>query len=208
MGSSRYSGIFAILNVSNGKVYIGQSSNIEQRLGEHRKLLGKGRHENTHLQKAFTKYGVGSFAFGIVCLCQSSELDKQENTWIEKMGSWKRSRGYNVERFARGMGPRSKEAIKSMSLAATGRVFTADHRKKLSESLKGKPKSFRSEEHKKKLSEYRGERSSQKGSHWVHNPITLENFKIRPGEADPEGTVRGRFISEEQRKKMLKGPRE
>ena len=54
-------GIYRILNTINNKFYIGSSVNLRKRLYEHRRLLRLGKHENYHLQNAFTKYGEENF---------------------------------------------------------------------------------------------------------------------------------------------------
>lgn len=54
-------GIYQIKNKINGKVYIGQSINIEKRLKRHLNDLRKLKHRNQHLQNAFNKYGEKSW---------------------------------------------------------------------------------------------------------------------------------------------------
>ena len=54
-------GIYKIENKVNGKVYIGQSIDIEKRWKSHISYLNKGIHRNKHLQSAWDKYGEGNF---------------------------------------------------------------------------------------------------------------------------------------------------
>lgn len=49
------SGIYIIQNTNDGKVYIGQSVNINRRLKDHIRLLKLGKHKNTYLQRAYDK---------------------------------------------------------------------------------------------------------------------------------------------------------
>jgi group I intron endonuclease len=80
-------GVYSITNLADGKRYIGQSAGVEKRLGEHKSLLKHGRHKNSHLQNAFSKYGYDSFSFDILCECSESELDSLECHWISFYGT-------------------------------------------------------------------------------------------------------------------------
>ena len=63
-------GIYMIQNKVNGKIYIGQSVNIEDRWGEHKYELNKGYHHNKHLQRSWNKDGQENFEFTIICECE------------------------------------------------------------------------------------------------------------------------------------------
>jgi group I intron endonuclease len=60
------SGIYEIVNTSNGKRYVGQAINLSKRTYEHRRRLTIGCHPNTALQAAFHKYGAQSFEIRIL----------------------------------------------------------------------------------------------------------------------------------------------
>lgn len=60
------SGIYRIVNTTNGKSYIGSSVNMANRWRQHRQLLRLGKHHSQHLQNAWKKYGESSFRFDIV----------------------------------------------------------------------------------------------------------------------------------------------
>lgn len=51
-----YAGVYMIKNITNKKVYIGSSRNIEQRLQCHRNALRSGTHRNKALQEDFNKH--------------------------------------------------------------------------------------------------------------------------------------------------------
>ena len=55
------SGIYKILNKSNGKCYIGSSCNLNKRKYQHFNSLMKNKHYNLYLQKSFNKYGKDNF---------------------------------------------------------------------------------------------------------------------------------------------------
>lgn len=88
--------IYKITNKVNGKVYIGQTVKpIEKRWQEHQR--GKdyyGRSEyNTHLKKAFRKYGLNNFIVEQVEKCPDSKLSERECYWIKYYDSF--NNGYN-----------------------------------------------------------------------------------------------------------------
>lgn len=70
-------GIYQIENKINGKKYIGQSIEIENRWKKH--LNAK---DNFLIHKAIKKYGKENFNFSIIEECNLLELDDKENYWI------------------------------------------------------------------------------------------------------------------------------
>jgi group I intron endonuclease len=58
-------GIYTITCAKTGRVYIGQSIHIQTRWTSHRWHLARGIHGNSHLQRAWAKYGAKSFVFAI-----------------------------------------------------------------------------------------------------------------------------------------------
>ena len=67
-------GIYIIENIDDKKVYIGSSVNLENREYKHFWMLGKGIHDNNHLQNSFDKFGLDSFKFSIIEECDESLL--------------------------------------------------------------------------------------------------------------------------------------
>lgn len=90
--------IYVIQNISNSKVYVGQTANLARRKREHFHLGYKSR-TNKHLYNAMKKYGVDSFVFMPL---ESFDLDQDaydaEVFWIEYFRSWDRNYGYNESR--------------------------------------------------------------------------------------------------------------
>lgn len=76
------SGIYQIENKVNSKVYIGSSNNIERRWQKHKALLRHGKHQNSHLQAAWNKYGEDNFIFSIIELCSIDSLLDREQYFI------------------------------------------------------------------------------------------------------------------------------
>lgn len=88
-------GIYKITNNVNGKVYIGQSINIEVRWKDHINTLNKNRSHSVLLQRAWNKYGQENFSFEILELCSEDMLDDVEIKYIEFYDACRN--GYNIE---------------------------------------------------------------------------------------------------------------
>lgn len=86
-------GIYAIENIINKKVYIGQSNNILLRFSNHKYELNNNKHFNSHLQRAWYKYGKENFIFKILCECNPQELNEKEIYFIDLYCSFEY--GYN-----------------------------------------------------------------------------------------------------------------
>lgn len=89
-----YWGVYWIRCLVTGRVYIGSSMDVANRLDTPRKLLNKGTHHSTKLQNAWTKYGEASFDMELIdpvyCL---EDLRDSEIHYIELYDSYKN--GYN-----------------------------------------------------------------------------------------------------------------
>ena len=87
-------GIYKITNSITDKVYIGQSTNIKNRIKNHKTALKGGYHKNNHLQKSFNKYGDDCFTFNIVTIVENQKLlDWFEQYYIHLYDSYRN--GYN-----------------------------------------------------------------------------------------------------------------
>lgn len=62
----RLAGVYYIKNNINGKIYIGESTDIPSRWRSHIIDLRNGEHDNTALQDDYLKYGYNNFSFGIL----------------------------------------------------------------------------------------------------------------------------------------------
>jgi len=82
-------GIYKITNKQNGKVYIGQASNIERRLREHRQ-----RRTQT-IDNYINVLGVDNFTFEVLEECNADELDMKEQQYIDIYDSI--NNGYNYQ---------------------------------------------------------------------------------------------------------------
>ena len=58
--------IYKIVNIVDGKVYIGSAIDFEYRKNSHISTLRRNKHRNCHLQNAWNLYGEGCFRFEII----------------------------------------------------------------------------------------------------------------------------------------------
>jgi len=172
-------GIYKLVNVINGDIYIGQSTNLKRRIYRHFNELKHNNHCNKHLQNAFNKYGKDNFKFIIVVLCEIEELTRYEQELINKLkplyniknecslggalGS-KHTKEEKIKISESQKGDKgfwygkhqSEESNKKRSEKLKNRIFSDEHRKKLSEANIGNKHMLgkhRTEETKRKISE-------------------------------------------------------
>lgn len=82
--------IYLIINLINGKQYVGQTIyTAEQRFKQH--LRG-----DLYIDKAIRKYGVENFKLEVLCRCRTKEkLNEKERYWAKKLNTYVPN-GYNV----------------------------------------------------------------------------------------------------------------
>lgn len=90
-------GIYKITNKINGKLYIGQSVEIESRWTRHKRELNGFKHKNKHLERAWHKYGKENFTHEIIEICDREVLDEREKFWIAYFNSNDYKYGYNQD---------------------------------------------------------------------------------------------------------------
>ena len=101
-------GIYQILNLINGKRYIGSAAGrgFDDRWDKHRKQLGNKQHHSIKLQRAWDKYGVDSFVFEIIEKCESVDCIRREQHYLDTVlfASCNNNKfnklGYNICRIA------------------------------------------------------------------------------------------------------------
>lgn len=78
-----FAGIYVIRNIHTGNGYVGQSVNLRKRIADHFNLLRRGAHPNSHLQRAFAKYGEAAFTYDFEVVCEdAAELDMLEEAYL------------------------------------------------------------------------------------------------------------------------------
>ena len=201
--------VYIHTNKINGKMYVGQTvhgNNPEKRWNN-----GKGYSSSTYFYSAIEKYGWDNFDHQIIASnLTKSEADNFEKLLIKELNTMNKKVGYNLTAGGDGN---------------VGYSPSDETRQKISNSLKGQPRSREaiektrrallgthlSEETKKKLSESKkgkqnpmygvglcGEKNGMYGKH--HSEETREKLRqIFSGEGSPNY---GKSMSEEQKKKL------
>lgn len=92
-------GIYALINKTNNKYYIGQSKNISKRVYGHFYCLRNKKHKNLKLQRAYDKYGKDNFNFIILEKIEKYNKDVltgMEDKFINEFDSI--HNGYNIKK--------------------------------------------------------------------------------------------------------------
>lgn len=113
-------GIYKITSPS-GRVYIGQSVNIENRLSSYRHLKCLTQ---TRLLRSLKKYGFENHSFEIIMECEQKDLNFWEEYFIWDLDTFGTKNGLNL-RSGGGSSLNSDETKKRMSEAQKGRVVSA-----------------------------------------------------------------------------------
>lgn len=155
--AEKISGIYKIECLVNGKVYIGQSVDINRRLRTHKSMLKNNNHKNNYLQRSWNKHSEENFTFEIIENCKEN-ICEREIYWIDFYNSLKD--GYNLT--AGGLGGQlgstwteerkehirnklygkklSKETKTKIKLSRIGKTLSTETKLKISMSLKDKYK--------------------------------------------------------------------
>ena len=91
-------GIYKITNLVNGKCYIGQSVDIEDRWLKHKtSAFDSNRKEYEYpIYRAIRKYGIDNFSFDVVEKCEEDDLNQLEIYYIDYFQSHFYKNGYNL----------------------------------------------------------------------------------------------------------------
>ena len=195
-----YAGVYEIRNTTNEHSYIGSSINIAGRLVNHKKALKKHQHSNVYLQNAYNKYGEESFVFSPLLYC-----DSNNTLFFEQMCFDGLCPQYNFGKTA--VAPMlgitlTKEQKRKLSIAMIGNKNgvglkgheqSEEHKRKLSESQKGKPRY-----------EWIGRHHTKKTKQLMS--IAAKNRSYRPLSEEHKLNIsksnKGKVCSEETKQKM------
>lgn len=121
-------GIYKIISPS-GKVYIGQSKNIEKRLSQYKRLQCKYQKA---LHGSFIKYGVENHIFEVVVKCLPEELNINELKYIQEFDSYRN--GLNMTKG----GETSPMSYPEIAVKMVGKKHSEESKLKRGSTLKSK----------------------------------------------------------------------
>lgn len=176
MSIYKKNGIYGIRNKINNKVYVGKTEvNFGDRWDSHKSKLRYNRHDNSHLQRAWNKYGEENFEFYIIeessPVWNSETFNEKEKQYIKKYKDCKMA--YNMSEGGDG---------------ALGCHLSEETKRKIGEKNRINDLGRKaSEETKKKMSEAQKKRK--------HTPESIEKMKR---------IHKGKVITQETRKKISK----
>jgi len=124
----RDSGIFAIVNTENDKVYVSASIEMARRQAFYRHLLCDGVFFNASLQEAWQQFGESVFEFGVLEAVGPEGLAERKQHWID----FYRMRGGVYNSLSDGR--HSEEMRRRTSEAVTGREVSEETRDKVAKS--------------------------------------------------------------------------
>lgn len=119
------SGIYEIVNLVNGKRYVGSACNLKQRKIDHWKLLRRGTHHSRYLQASWNKYGEDAFEFRLIeSVAEKERLVEREQHYFDILKP-----EYNIAKKAGScLGVRhTAEAKAKMSAKHKGKKLSAEH---------------------------------------------------------------------------------
>lgn len=156
------SGVYGIVNLFNDKIYVGSAAHFSDRFSWHYRALENNKHHNKLLQDAWFKYGEDSFIFFVIE--RTEKLLEREQVWLNrfsghsynlyfkagsplgtkhtaeakiKIGDWSRGKPKSAEtkaKMAEAARNRSETWRANHSAAMKKRVFSEEHRRKISEA--------------------------------------------------------------------------
>jgi group I intron endonuclease len=198
-------GIYYIINKLNGHKYIGSSVDIETRWKQHKCMLRGDCHDNSHLQRAWDKYGENAFEFKIMAYTDPDKAVVLEEFMLQNYFD---RFEYNIAESA--VAPmlgreHTEEAKQKMSESHIGKIFSEEHKQKMSEALSGKNHPLygkrRSEETKLKISKAQ----SGENGYWFGETFSEEHKqKLSEAHAGENNSFYGRYHTEEAKRKMSK----
>jgi len=175
-------GIYKITSPS-GKIYIGQSINLEERFYHYQK--GKNYKTQTRLRYSIEKHGIENHLFEILHLCAVEELNTQERYYQE---------------FFDVLGPNGLNCRLQQSDEKTGKNSTESNKKR-SETMKGKNKGARPDVSERNKAVHKGKTISEKHKQQISDKLKGKTFSEERNKKISESS-KGRAKTEEHKKNL------
>lgn len=125
--------IYGLQCTINGKIYIGQTNNVQRRKCEHIRCLKRDIHHNHLMQDDYNKYGLSKFNFIILEACEDDEVNDKEDYHMRIRGGIENDTIYNYQDNK----TQNKEMINKISESKKGNVVSEETRRHLSDALMG-----------------------------------------------------------------------
>lgn len=129
-------GIYKIENPV-GKIYIGQSVDIETRWDRYTKYPEEVKSQ-VKIYNSIKKYGIENHIFSVIVECDTENLNILERKYQERYNSIEKGLNCKYTTTEDKTGHLSEETKMRISLANKGREFTDEWKTKISQSLKGR----------------------------------------------------------------------
>lgn len=201
--------IYKITCILNNKCYIGRSNNPQQRWWGHKNYAKTKQRLNYHLYNAMIKYGTENFIFEVLFCCSKNDICKIEEEFIIKYDSL--NNGYNMTKGGDGgsvkgrrawnkgitmntskRNPHTEETKIKISKAKIGKKLSEEHKRKLSESLKGRCSGMKGKKHSEKTKQKMSKIHQKRVSDGLHHLLKCnggsEKAKIRAEKRILNGT--------------------
>jgi hypothetical protein len=115
------SGIYEIVNLVNGKRYVGSTVSFRKRWAEHQRGLRRGAHHSRALLRAWQKYGEDSFAFRVLEECPADRMVAREQDAFDRLQP-----EYNICKSAgSSLGVRPSDDVRQKMSAAQRRRYSS-----------------------------------------------------------------------------------
>lgn len=167
-------GIYQIINIINGKRYIGSAKDLYCRKHIHFSLLKNNKHHNINLQRAFFKYGSENFKFEILLYCAVENLIFFEQRAIDS---------FSFENELYNFNPKAENCLgvkhtlcsrSNMSNAHKGKKLSEEHKRKIKEKSANMTKETR-----EKISKaLKGKNSYLFGRNGISHPCAKSIYQI------------------------------
>lgn len=124
--------IYGIHCKTSGATYVGRTVNLHRRWRDHHSQLTSGTHDNSHLQRAWSLYGVDAFYFTVLEPVTDGVMAARESYWINFLGTMCPSLGYNLAVSDGRVAKVSDETRQKLSRALTGIIRSPETRHRMS----------------------------------------------------------------------------
>lgn len=171
-------GIYKITSPS-GKVYIGQSVNIEKRFKQYKCLYNSRNQKALHY--SFLKHGVENHIFEVIEECNINSLNERERFWQDFYNVIKKGLNCKTTTTKSKSGKLSESTLLKMSKSLKGRIISPEQRIKLSIAGRGRKNSQKSIDRLKEYNKNRVFSEETKNKIAVNNPTSRIILDLNTG---------------------------